>query len=162
MDRAGEDFSIQTKTFKELSTSELHQILRERQNVFIIEQNSVYEDIDELDFVSIHIIAVEEASGNFAGYARLEPPMSRYPDPSFGRVLSVPQFRKRGVGKKLVAACLKISQENYPEMDLRISAQVYLIPFYEQFGFRVMGDSYDDAGIEHIDMIKKVPDTFSH
>lgn len=130
----------------------MHEILSLRQSVFIVEQACIYLDADELDKQSWHLLGRGE-NGKLLAYARLNYPNTRYSDSSFGRVLTTRDIRGTGAGRTIIKACILKSVEEYPSSNIRISAQAYLIKFYEKFGFRPVGSSYDDAGIEHIEMI---------
>lgn len=126
-----------------------------RQNVFVVEQGCAYLDADELDKQSWHLLG-RRSDRRLVAYARLNFPNTRYSEPSFGRVLATKEIRGIGAGRKIVEACIQKSVQEYPNLNIRISAQTYLTQFYEEFGFMNVGDPYDDEGIEHIDMILEV------
>lgn len=142
------------KQYSELNADEVYDILRVRQAVFVIEQQCIYEDCDEFDATSIHILG-EDDSQTLAAYARLLPPGTKYVEAAIGRILTTKQHRSLGLGKKLMTRCIEECKTRYPGSDIRISAQVQLQNFYGQYGFVTDGESYDDAGIEHIDMLLK-------
>lgn len=123
-----------------------------RQNVFVVEQKCTYLDADELDKQSWHLWGRGD-DGQLVAYARLNFPNTRYSEPSFGRVLTTKEIRGIGAGRKIVEACIWKSIQEYPSSNIRISAQIYLTKFYEEFGFMSVGNPYDDEGIEHIDMV---------
>jgi ElaA protein len=87
-------------------------------------------------------------------YLRVLPPGLKYPEVSFGRVLIAPNARRKGQGRELVRKGLDFIEEHYPRTPIRIGAQHYLQAFYESFGFRAVGDVYDEDGIPHIDMFR--------
>ncbi len=141
-------------SFEQLSNRHLHEILRLRQEVFIVEQNCVYLDADELDTVSHHLMG--RISGEIVVYARLCPPGSRFTEPSMGRLLTVKPYRQAGLAHRAVERCLLKAKEIFDESSFRISAQSYLRDFYSGFGFVESGEPYDEDGIEHIDMVLKL------
>jgi ElaA protein len=141
--------------FSDISGEEMHEMLSLRQNVFVVEQGCAYLDADELDKQSWHLLG-RRRDRRLVAYARLNFPNTRYSEPSFGRVLTTKEIRGIGAGRKIVEACIQKSMQEYPNSDIRISAQTYLAKFYEEFGFINVGDPYDDEGIEHIDMILDV------
>ena len=140
------------KKFEELSGEEMHDILAIRQNVFIVEQKCIYQDADELDKNSWHLLG-RISDGEIAAYGRVNFPGSRYREPSFGRILTSRDARGSGIGREVVRRCLALCKRLYPDRDIRISAQTYLIDFYNDVGFKEVGETYDDEGIEHIDMV---------
>jgi ElaA protein len=139
--------------FHELPRELLYEILRIRQEVFILEQHCFYLDADGLDREAIHLCGFD--GQKLMAYARLLPPGQVYPQPSFGRVLILPQYRGRGLGKALTHSLIRLSEAEFGRADLCISAQAYLKDFYREFGFRTRGEEYLDAGIPHIKMIRK-------
>ena len=143
------------KKFEEISGKEMHEILTVRQSVFIVEQNCVYQDADELDIRSWHLLG-RTIEGNIAAYGRVNFPGSRYREPSLGRILTIKDVRGYGAGREVVQRCLELCKRHYPELNVRISAQTYLFNFYRDFGFQEVGEPYDDEGIEHIDMVMNV------
>lgn len=140
------------KNFEEISGEEMHEILSIRQNVFIVEQKCVYQDADELDRCSWHLLG-RSVDGTIVAYGRVNFPGSRYREPSFGRILTSKDVRGLGVGREVVRRCIELCKRQYPELDIRISAQTYLVDFYSDFGFEEVGEPYDDEGVEHIDMV---------
>ncbi len=142
------------KKFEEISGEEMHEMLALRQVVFVVEQDCVYLDADELDKLSFHLFGRNER-GNLLAYARLNFRDTRYKEPSFGRILTSEKIRGSGIGKKLLEHCIEKSKDEYPELGIRISAQYYLKKFYHDFGFKTVGAPYDEDGIEHVEMILK-------
>ncbi|MGF1523060.1 MAG: GNAT family N-acetyltransferase [Leptolyngbyaceae cyanobacterium] len=139
------------KPFDAISGPQMHEILAARQTVFVIEQQCIYQDADELDPKSWHLLGCTEKD-ELVAYARITVPGTRYPEPSFGRVLTVKTARGMGIGRQIVEQCLAKCGAEYPHMDVCISAQTYLEKFYQSFGFTTVSQPYDDEGIEHIDM----------
>jgi ElaA protein len=146
----------QWKRFSELSLDELYRLLALREQVFVVEQKSVYQDADGYDRGSHHLLG--QPSGPveppLAAYLRVLPPGLKYPEVSFGRVVTAPSMRRHGYGKVLVEKGLAFIDANYPGVPIRIGAQHYLQRFYEGFGFRRSSDVYDEDGIPHIDMLR--------
>ena len=146
------------KKFKEISGGEMHEVLAARQRVFIVEQQCVYQDADEWDKSAWHLMG-RRITGDLVAYGRVNFPGSRYPEPSLGRIFTARDVRRSGAGREVVQRCLTLCRRYYPERNVRISAQTYLIKFYGDFGFQTIGKPYDDEGIEHIDMILNVKAT---
>ena len=147
-----------TQTYDSLNSGELQEIFRVREEVFIVEQQCVYQDVDSLDEKCSHITA-RDNSGKLMAYARILPPGLKDQNASFGRVLVIKEQRNKGIGKKLVQLCIDECQRKYPDAEFRISAQAHLVDFYRDFGFEAVGTPYDDAGISHIDMILQLEQT---
>jgi len=144
----------QCKSFKELNTDQLYNILKVRQDVFVVEQNCVYADMDSDDRDCLHLFATTENDNlNIVAYLRIVPPGIQYPQASIGRVLTTEQTRGTGAGLSLVTKALEKLATQYPTYDVKISAQVYLQTFYKNFGFAIISPVYDEDGIDHIDML---------
>ena len=142
----------QVQTFENLTTLELYDIIRLRNEVFVVEQNCVYQDADGKDLYAFHVMIREE--GELLAYARILPPGVSYPEVSIGRVLSSQKVCGTGVGRKLMTETLEFINSEFGECPVRISAQVYLDRYYRSFGFVPMGELYLEDGIEHIEMTK--------
>ncbi|HEX8818892.1 MAG TPA: GNAT family N-acetyltransferase [Archangium sp.] len=144
------------KTFPELTLDELYNLLALRQEVFVVEQRSLYQDADGYDRGSHHLLGTTGSSEapTLEAYLRVLPPGLKYPEVSFGRVIIAPNVRRLGQGRELVRKGLDFIEEHYPRTPIRIGAQHYLQRFYESFGFRVVGDVYDEDGIPHVDMFR--------
>jgi ElaA protein len=140
------------KSFTEIATEEMHELLSLRQQIFVVEQQCAYLDADSLDPCAWHLLG-RAVSGQLVAYARLTFPGTRYTEPSFGRVLVVPSERQQGLGRALVSKCIERSKLEYPGQDIRISAQTSRSDLYQKQGFEVIGQPYDDVGIEHCDMV---------
>lgn len=139
------------KSFEELSTLELYNILKLRSEIFIIEQNCVYQDIDDKDLKCHHLMCVVD--GKLAGYTRIVPHGLTYEDASIGRVVIGTAYRGLGLGKQLMEHSIKGCQDILKESKIRISAQLYLLKFYNALGFKEVGTPYDEDGIPHIEMV---------
>lgn len=143
------NLTTQIKTTKELSSSELLAILKARVDVFVVEQNCPYPEIDDKDIDAIHVILTE--GEQLVAYARIIP----HDDGthlSFGRVLVVKEFRNQQLGHQLVAKTIETIHELYPHQTIKISAQNYIKQFYASFGFVATSDVYLEDDIPHLDM----------
>jgi ElaA protein len=130
----------------------LYAYLKLRQDVFIVEQNCVYSDMDQYDAVSQHLLGLDE-NGRVLASLRLVPPGLKYAEPSIGRVITHPDARRGGTGSKLVNEGLRMSSQLYPQQGHRIGAQAHLKGFYALFGFVTIGQEYLEDDIPHIDML---------
>ncbi|WP_417330979.1 GNAT family N-acetyltransferase [Halomonas cupida] len=151
-------YQWQWKRFEELSLDELYEILRVRQEVFTVEQNCVYQDVDGLDRVAWHLLLQHEGSGgctDIQGYLRIVYPGHKYSEPSIGRVMTTGAARGRGVGRLLMEKALAFLASEAPGLPIRISAQQYLKTFYAEFGFETVSEPYAEDGIAHIEMLTR-------
>ncbi len=138
-------------------SSAMFAALRLRSDVFVVEQDCVYPDLDDKDVQCIHLIAMEEDAkhGQSAlATARMVPPGVSYAEPSIGRVVTIRTARGGGLGRALMERAIRICQRHWPRQGIRISAQQYLIRFYEGFGFVCTGEGYLEDGIPHIEMLR--------
>jgi len=146
----------QLKPLAELSSETLYQILKLRQDVFVIEQHCSEPDIDDLDHKALHLIGHQ--SNKLVAYARLFAPGNYYAGyTSFGRVAVPATARGLNLGRGLVHQALAALQSRWPESPIKISAQYYLVDFYQSFGFKSVGEAYNEAGILHIAMLYSSP-----
>lgn len=141
-----------TKTFNELSTSELYQIIKARIEVFTVEQKCYYQDLDEMDKKAIHLWV--EHDGKLIAYSRLFDKNIIHTEASFGRVLTPISERGKNYGKLLVKKSIEVIENKFKAKEIRISAQDYLIKFYEEFGFKSTQKKYVEVGIPHTEMLK--------
>ncbi|MCP3951570.1 MAG: GNAT family N-acetyltransferase [Desulfobacterales bacterium] len=139
--------------FTDLSRHDLYDILRLRQQVFIIEQASLYPDIDGNDPIGLHLTARED-DDNLVGCLRLLPPGTTNHRPAIGRLAIAEPFRGLKMGIRLMEAGIRKAGELYAGSAIYISAQEHLAPFYGELGFLPRGEPYDEDGILHIDMIR--------
>lgn len=136
------------KSFTELTTSELYQFLKLRSEVFVVEQACIYLDTDDKDVHSFHLLGFQNQE--LVAYARIIPPGVSYPvDCSIGRVCSKKTHRSMGVGKLLMLQAIKACQKLFPEKNIKISAQSYLLAFYGNLGFKACGEEYLEDNIPH-------------
>ncbi|MEC4034336.1 GNAT family N-acetyltransferase [Myroides odoratimimus] len=143
---------FKTKTFEALTNKEFYEILKLRSEVFIVEQNCVYQDIDGKDIEAHHLMCFIE--GNLAGYARLLPTGISYQEASIGRVAIAMQYRGLKIGKVLMQNAIVTCDKLFENTPIRIGAQAYLIKFYNSLGFTVQGKIYDEDGIPHVEMLR--------
>ena len=139
------------KKFSELTPEELYMILRLRSEVFVVEQNCVFLDMDNKDFYCDHVMAWEE--GKLLGYSRIVPAGISYVESSIGRIVSSPAARGQGIGRELLIQSIDTLYTLHGKRDIRIGAQYYLKDFYSSFGFVQKGELYLEDGIEHIEML---------
>ncbi len=143
---------FKVKKFKELTTSELYEILQLRSEVFVVEQDCVYQDIDFKDQKALHVIGTKE--GKIIAYTRLFNSGEYFDTPSIGRVVVKDIERKFGYGHDLIKASIQAIIDNYNETKITISAQTYLQKFYESHEFKQIGEGYLEDDIPHIKMVR--------
>jgi ElaA protein len=139
------------KKFDELSPAELYASLRLRSEVFVVEQNCVFLDMDNKDQSSHHIMGWQDHE--LLACARIVPPGISYVESSIGRIVTSLAARRKGMGRELVQRSIDLLYTLHGKTVIRIGAQYYLKGFYESFGFRQTGDLYLEDGIEHIEML---------
>jgi ElaA protein len=147
-----EPYKIYYKPFAELSPYELYAIVRLRNEVFVVEQNCVFQDADNKDQDSLHLMIWHKEQ--LVAYARLLAPGLSFEEMSIGRIISSPAYRGTGAGKLLVSKSIDACYELFGQGPIHIGAQLYLEKFYGSFGFVPVGDVYLEDGIKHIEMIK--------
>jgi ElaA protein len=140
------------KPFDELTNHELYEILRLRSEVFVVEQNCVFLDMDNKDQHALHLMGWMDV--DLAAYVRILPPGLAYQEPSIGRVVSSPKFRRTGIGRQLMEEAIRITTQIHGNQPIRIGAQLYLKNFYGSLGFEPEGNIYLEDGIEHIEMVR--------
>jgi ElaA protein len=143
------EFSI--KTFDQLTPNELYEILTLRSEVFVVEQQCVFLDMDHKDQKSEHFMIWDKK--NLVAYCRILPAGVSYKEPSIGRVVSSPKYRGTGAGRLLMQRAIEIARQRYGNQPIRIGAQLYLKKFYTSLGFEAQGDIYLEDGIEHVEMV---------
>jgi ElaA protein len=138
------------KRFNELSVTELYSVLQLRAEVFIVEQNCVYQDIDGKDSKALHVIG--ESENKIVAYARLFRPGDYFDQSSIGRVVVTQDYREKKWGHDLMREAIAAIENHFEEKDITISAQQYLKKFYESHGFVQTSDMYLEDDIPHIEM----------
>ncbi|MBK8911438.1 MAG: GNAT family N-acetyltransferase [Chlorobi bacterium] len=140
------------RRFDDITARELYDVMNLRQRVFTIEQNCIYLDADYLDIHADHLLG-KNGTGELIAYLRIVHPGKKYAEPSIGRVITAPEARRIGLGKELMEQGMAWIAEKHPNQGVRISAQHHLERFYMGFGFRVIGEPYDEDGIPHVEMV---------
>ena len=142
------------RTFEELSTIELYNILQLRQDVFVVEQNCPYLDCDNKDQTSHHLMGwfTTHSTTELVAYLRILIPQDQSGCPHIGRVVCHRKNRQKGIGMQLLQKGIAECTALFPAAPIKISAQQYLVTFYSYLGFRVSSDPYDEDGIPHIGM----------
>lgn len=143
------------KSFSELTTDELYALLRLRNEVFIVEQNCPFPDLDGKDQQCYHLLGFDGEKGALLAYTRLVPPELAYEYPSIGRVATSVEARGMGVGRELMHRSISEITQLYGPCTMQIGAQEYLRNFYESFGFLQSGEGYLEDGIAHIPMLRQ-------
>ncbi|MDR6921470.1 MULTISPECIES: GNAT family N-acetyltransferase [Chryseobacterium] len=141
------------KTFDEFTVPELYAILKARIDVFVIEQNCPYPDLDNYDQKAIHIWAEEH--GDILAYCRIFDKGIKYDETSIGRVLTTEIARGKNLGKQLIQYAVETIENRFHTTAVRISAQDYLLRFYSGFGFEDTGKKYLEDDIPHTEMVRK-------
>lgn len=136
--------------FSELSTQQLYDILQLRSEVFVVEQDCVYQDIDGNDDKAYHVLFYDQDI--LVAYTRILPPGAYFEELSIGRVIVKETHRSQKLGHELMKVSIEFALKTYPRSIIKISAQQYLIKFYESHGFVISGEGYLEDGIPHISM----------
>jgi ElaA protein len=145
---------IVSKHFHELTTQELYNILQLRSEVFVVEQNCIYQDIDGKDQKAVHIFIKENK--DVLAYSRVFNEGEYFENPSIGRVVVKKEKRGTELGKKIMMEGAKYIKETFTNKKIEISAQKYLKDFYSELGYEFTGNEYLEDGIPHIRMIKQL------
>lgn len=143
------------KNFDALTREELYEILRLRSEIFVVEQNCAFQDIDEKDFCALHLFLKGKKNNNIIAYARLFQPGDYYFQASIGRVAVKLEHRREGLGHHLMNKAIEEIDKNFHTKPIKIGAQLYLKDFYEQHGFKQIDEEYIEDGILHIHMLRK-------
>lgn len=141
------------KRFEALSIRELYELLLLRSEVFVVEQNCVYPDIDGKDEKAIHLIG--EENGHIVAYARLFKPNDYFEQASIGRVVVKESYRDKKLGHILMREAIQGIKSHFDQRKITISAQLYLKKFYESHGFMQTSEMYLEDDIPHIEMRKE-------
>lgn len=143
---------IKIKSFNEINKQELYDILQLRSEVFVVEQDCIYQDIDGKDQKAVHILGYK--SKNLVAYARAFKSGDYFDFASIGRVVVSQKERNHTYGYEIMKASIKAVENFFNETTIHISAQTYLKKFYNSIGFMEVGEEYLEDGIPHIKMIK--------
>lgn len=145
---------IQVKSFDELTKNELYALLRLRSDVFIVEQDCPYPDVDGKDLKAFHVLGWDEDT--LVAYSRCFKPGDYFEEAAIGRVVVRENYRRLGYGHEITKASIKAVKTRIKAERVKISAQTYLVIFYESHGFKTIGEKYMEDGIPHIAMIKSL------
>ena len=137
------------KSFEELTVGELYEILRLRAEVFVVEQNCAYQDLDEVDKEAVHVYLKED--GKIWAYLRVIEKGKRLDETSIGRVISIK--RRVGLGTELMKQGIRVAKERFGATRIKVGAQLYAKAFYEGVGFKQISEEYEEDGIPHIYML---------
>jgi len=145
--------------YDDLSLDDLYDLIQARIEVFVVEQNCPYQDMDGRDRSSLHLWARRvDANGNGKGdvlaYARITLPGVRFPEPSIGRVITTEKGRGQGLGRALMVRAIEAIESRYSGAPIRISAQRYLEKFYSSLGFETVSEPYLEDNIPHVEMLR--------
>lgn len=140
------------RRWEELGREELYALLRLRAQVFVVEQDCPYLDLDNLDQGSWH--GLQWVDGELAGYLRLLPAGLHHADVAIGRVVTSPAFRRRGLGRPMMREGWDKAQALWGPVPVYLWAQSYLRPFYESLGYAVSGPEGEEDGIPHFPMLR--------
>ncbi len=143
--------TFEFKHFYELSHDELYEILQLRSEIFVVEQQCIYNDLDGLDKEAVHQFLKKE--GKIIACSRLLHPGTRFPDFSIGRVVVKHSERNTGLGKAMMEEAKNFMTNEWKAIRIKISAQKYLQKFYESLGFQVVTAEYSEDGIPHVGML---------
>lgn len=143
---------VKTKSFTELTTQELYELLQLRSEVFVVEQDCVYQDIDGKDQRALHVLGY--SNNILVAYTRLFKPGDYFNEASIGRVVVKESERHHQYGYAIMEASNQAIKEIFNETVIKISAQTYLNKFYTNLGYKAIGEEYQEDGIPHVAMIK--------
>lgn len=147
------EFTQEIMLFNEFAPKQLYRVLQLRSEVFVVEQTCYYQDMDGLDLLpeTRHFLLLDGL--NIVAYTRVLAPGTSYSGySSIGRIVSSPDYRGKGLGHQIVAESIKLCQELWPKYPIKIGAQAHLTEFYQQHGFKLIGEEYIEDGIPHVHM----------
>lgn len=143
------------KNFDSLTREELYEILHLRSEIFVVEQNCAFQDMDEKDFCALHLFLKDKKTNKIIAYSRLFQPGDYYFQASIGRVAVKLEHRRSGLGHHLMNKSMEEIEKNFHTKPIKIGAQFYLKDFYESHGFQQIDEEYIEDGILHIHMLRK-------
>lgn len=144
--------AIKIKKFNELTTPELYEVLQLRSEVFVVEQDCVYQDLDGKDEKALHCLGYK--NNKLVAYTRFFKPGDYFDESSIGRVVVLKSERQHKYGYDIMKGSVKAIKTFFNETTIKLSAQVYLKSFYNNLGFNEVGEEYLEDGIPHVAMIK--------
>lgn len=139
------------KEFTELTTSELYEILKLRAEVFVVEQNCPYQDLDDKDQSSYHLFL--EDNGQIIAVLRILPENIAYKEMAIGRLIVKKSYRGKGISRKMMVRAMEFITEDLGKDKIRLSGQAYLSDFYQSLGFKKVSEMYLEDGIEHYEFL---------
>ena len=137
--------------FEQLSPDLLYAVLQLRSEVFVVEQNCAYQDMDDYDQAALHLTG--QLENCLVCYTRLLPPCVKYDGIAIGRVITKLSVRGDGYGKRLMQESIRYCHQHWPTASITLSAQHYLEKFYSDLGFNTVSEIYMEDGIPHIEML---------
>ncbi len=142
--------------FEQLTNQQLYQLIKLRVDVFVVEQNCPYPELDGKDILKNvwHLLGYQD--GTLVACARLLDAGISFPQVSIGRVATLASARGQGLGHKLIKQALQHCQQLWGEVDIQIGAQAHLTHYYGQHGFQINSESYLEDDIEHVDMLRRL------
>jgi ElaA protein len=148
--------AMQWRAFEALGVDGLYELLALRAEIFVVEQKSPWLDVDGRDRDAEHLLAHAEG-GQLVGCVRLLPPPGPNGAARIGRLACAPMARGKGLGRAMMRAALDRVAERWPMATAGLSAQTPMVEFYRSLGFRAVGEPYDEAGVEHVEMVALAP-----
>nr|NJM02097.1 GNAT family N-acetyltransferase [Desulfobacula sp.] len=146
----------ETKTFDRLGADELYELLKLRVDIFVVEQNCAYAELDEKDrHPGTRHVTGRNEEGDLAAYLRILPPGLGFDQPGIGRVAVSKAHRRQGLCHTMMEMAVDQICRAWPGLGIKISAQAYLETFYGSYGFEKASDTYLEDGIPHLDMVRK-------
>lgn len=143
------------RTFSKLSSAQVYDVLKLRQQVFMLEQRCLYEDADGLDKNALHLLLYE--TNELAGYLRIFEPGVKFVETTLGRIVVAIKYRGNEVGYNLIIKGIELAFQQFPSSNIRIEAQSELVSYYNRYGFIEKGDIYVVDDINHIQMVLQNP-----
>jgi ElaA protein len=140
------------KKFDELSPYEVYAILQLRNEVFVVEQQCIFQDADNKDLHCYHLMCTNDKQ--LVAYSRLVPPGISFHEASIGRVVNFPKMRQKGLGRELMQRSIEECHRLFGNISIKIGAQLYLKNFYESLGFEQCSEVYLEDEIQHIEMMR--------
>ena len=142
------------KEFTELTTEELYEILKLRAEVFVVEQNCPYQDLDDKDQSSYHLFL--EDNGQIIAVLRILPKNIAYKEMAIGRLIVKKSYRGKGISRKMMLRAMEFITEDLGKEKIRLSGQAYLSDFYQSLGFEKVSEMYLEDGIEHFEFLYEI------
>lgn len=147
-----DNIQLSLLSFQQMSGPQMYAMLQLRSEVFVVEQQCIYQDIDGLDQSAMHL-QVNDVAETIVAYARILPPGTVYAEAAIGRVLTSEAWRGQGYGRWFIQQAVYCTQQLYGEQPIRIGAQQHLQALYQACGFVTVGVPYDEDGIMHVQML---------